>query len=1642
MPTPLEARAIGLGRCAKSTQHTSAADVPFIKAALNCGSKLHPAVVDEDPAHLCKHAATCLSMLSEANKADLPGLEGILQVGILLEERGEKRLAWEVLFGLVKHFSVNSDAAPDVYAHAVARASALSKVGAHVDLESIPVLCFNIRKCFLQALKKRTVCKKSPSARKLFDWLVHVTARLPPEGAHAVTCWCEVRQALQEGGQQVSHIFFDGISAEEQTQLLRLIGHHAKLVRPEAAEFAADVLQILVPQDLRHLQLLKPNEAAVWLKTLTATVDVLINLPTSQPKSLQVLDWTDDYLTTLSTAYPGDEATDSMQRIYLALFRSRLRAMEAFRKANSQIDLSRADIFEAWKKHIVWQFGHLAHQSRGKFSDGEELPSSLQPLFGLCGLLERTEQARAPCDCAPQTLELIRLQLPPGPLSALVALRQLQMHCSMLSGQVAEVAEVAGSASVASFGRLVMFLIADPDFRAAVDSVECFASSGSLLALRALHVQLERYISLLKTTRSWSPTDVGTLRILQAQASAQSLQMDPPDQICLQDTAHYACLALDEWQNYLGLDGTIDRRPMELVRALQPGRAIGHSSVLLRQLFDAAGLLEMLDLHGLSARSWALSLACAVCSYGSKALWWHNRKPCTLPRSACEVCVALLYRLAAACGRAATDHSVHFEANVALEWWEFAEVARAALGEAQSMPVLAQQISALSAMPERTVCSIWQSGGDSGSLGSLPKQMTKCDTTLRGQQDSLMFAEAFWAVAKWSAHWQDIRPGQCAGGSTISAQSAALRSLKLVFHCPKALPLQKPVAEDLLVRWPAVRSGLLQLRILYQVSLLYRHIGESDLAAACAECGLKLMSKKLCGDNRWKLRFLCMQARCSTSRLLNNPKESTVLGKIEELWNDRIKGHPAVALLPKKESMPITVDEEESATMPSELLALWVDASLSCASRRASLLRWLLKVSGTAPESGTLVFLTQLQMENSDGAESMQHVFREVGRYPPNSPKPRPLFQALAVISKAALNNSKKDNGAETTEFLKGSLCAAVLELERCCTALASPALLTDEVRELRSFDTLLLSVFALRGAVFTGDSAAASQSAHLLLDAANVPQRDLMDAPEEQTVSRSRSPRRGHGLVAFARARWQLCKQVVPFCSGASLIFLAELRAKQRRLEKLSDQCALGCLLDHSQLQSSHSVPIEDLCSGNWMSQLTPDMSLAWLQVDWRSQSLQITRSLDAGCGLPAHSKVLSQRVEVPSQLLHSLREDLQSLHELNSKKIRELWQREDKRSEAVRLEFWQSRKSFDGQLGRVAERIQKEVLRSERYLLAPWPQSEATRQRLLDALRAWLNEAEQLAKAANRNLRQQEPDPQHFFLLALLFIDCEHLEVSQLVSILGDLVDGSKSILRRLAYSMRRCRSELQALFKEPPEAPLLLYVDASMAQLPLEACPSLRHRNVVRGLAPNITLAALSSSEPTSTTGFFVIDPAEDCAAMVDVRQLLTSWTDGQAWHGHTGRLPEPARVLEELCKKDIFVYLGHGEKARHLLRQEMLQVAGSSEKNSPACQAGLRSILMLLGCSSVKIQNASTFSQDESFGLVSSALLGGAPLVLGAQWDVLGGDLDKLASRLLQRWLKEGKPTRCGGLLAALKTLRPNCLLPNLTGAALVCYGIPV
>jgi len=1610
--------------------------------ALICHAKkrrFHDGEFDKDACEgFVERANVCLSILT-AGQLAADEEAASFELGLALEKHGEWRLAWDIFFGLVEHFGTNIVNVSDTHAHAAVRcASLVCRVQGRVPSSKIPRLCSHLRVCFIGALGQRKLCQKLPSPRKLLEWMVHVTVPLN-SGSCAKECWQEVQQAVEQGGDQAIRVLMDQRSAEEQTQLLRLLGHHARNVQPEAADAVAVVLQrLLAPLAQGNEQTLqeafsKPNDAAVWLKTIATTLEALtVHLPYSSQQMSLHMDWADKFVTNLGRAVAGIPKTSGLlQPLHSLILRGRLRALEAFRKSNPHLDISRPEIFHAWKKPLLQQFGSLV--TGGEILDGcEEVPAKLQPFFQLCGL---TSALTLPWQRL-QALESLRLQLPPGPISAILALCQLQLHYTAFTGNVTlENYDIGkGVSHCASFGRLVISLVTDPDFRRALDAE---GSLGSSLALQSIRVQLQRCTPSM-------PSELGRLRLLQAQASALQARID--DAADPEDCQQLITLALDDWAKSLGLE-TDQRTPCSLIKALEAsGIDRGYDHLLQRDLSDAAYLSEMLDLHALSMRLLALCLAATLRQHGRKALLWLQDAKQSLPKSACEVYVVLLYRLAAASGRLDGEHGQDSQVSVSKAWWQLAEARKATLEHVPPL-VLTQRMSALCAMPEGSVLTLWQSGGCSWEAFSLEQ----------GQpEDGLMFAEAFWSCSQWSAHWQDLRCGQCPGGSAISSQTAALRSMKLLFHGPKVYPqqsLQQVPTEahaPELLRWPVWRSGLLQLRVIHQVSLSYDRLGEADLAVACADSGLELMERKLCGDLRWKLRFLCIRTRCRCASLchFDFTKEEKALRQIEDLWNRRIRGRPHVELMSKEDEAELSDFSSSTPSIPLELLTLWVKTCPK--GEEDKLLRFLSQVSEARLPSERLVLLIQLQMENPNTDQwnrTAQQILDGVCSHPPNAPFPRPLCQALALLAQALFSQLSATSSVKH----EWSLRKVASDLEQCCDALSLPA--ERLVTASKPWDTQAMPdlgcffqvcAAALRGALFMGESALARQCSHMLLrmvDAAKASTDSKV--PEERTSSRSRSrsPSRESGEVIFARAQWRLCKQVVPCSSGASLLFITELRAMQRRLEKMGHCRALECFANPD-LSSMHGVvAVEDICSGNWMSQLSADISMAWLQVDWTSHSLQITRSVD-GTRFAAHSKVLSERVSLRSEVLQSLQDELQSLHRSNTDKIKELWQRKDKTSEAARLEFWRSRKGFDEELGKLLEKIQKEVLSVGRFLLAPWPRSEVAQQRVLNAVRQWLNNEAKLL-AEHLRLGNDCEQNQHLFLLALLMIEAEHMEVGDVLFALKQLWDGgSRCTLRRLAYSIRRYSSDLKQ--GETSELPLLLYLDGFMAQLPIEACPCLRQRNIVRGLAPSITLAALASRSTWSEkTGFFVIDPAEDCAAMGDVRQLLTTWSSqGQAWHGHTGQLPEPSRVLEELCRKDVFVYLGHGERARQLLRHEKLQIAGVTEDDRRV--AGLRSILMLLGCSSVKIQRCSAQGDGpESFGLASSALLGGAPLVLGAQWDVLGGDLDKFASRLLQRWLKEGKTCPpSGGLLAALKELRPKCLLPNLTGAALVCYGIPV
>ena len=73
-----------------------------------------------------------------------------------------------------------------------------------------------------------------------------------------------------------------------------------------------------------------------------------------------------------------------------------------------------------------------------------------------------------------------------------------------------------GVSHCASFGRLVISLVTDPDFRRALDAE---GSLGSSLALQSIRVQLQRCTPSM-------PSELGRLRLLQAQASALQARID------------------------------------------------------------------------------------------------------------------------------------------------------------------------------------------------------------------------------------------------------------------------------------------------------------------------------------------------------------------------------------------------------------------------------------------------------------------------------------------------------------------------------------------------------------------------------------------------------------------------------------------------------------------------------------------------------------------------------------------------------------------------------------------------------------------------------------------------------------------------------------------------------------------------------------------------------------------------------------------------------------------------------------------------------------------------------------------------------------------------------------------------------------
>ena len=133
-------------------------------------------------------------------------------------------------------------------------------------------------------------------------------------------------------------------------------------------------------------------------------------------------------------------------------------------------------------------------------------------------------------------------------------------------------------------------------------------------------------------------------------------------------------------------------------------------------------------------------------------------------------------------------------------------------------------------------------------------------------------------------------------------------------------------------------------------------------------------------------------------------------------------------------------------------------------------------------------------------------------------------------------------------------------------------------------------------------------------------------------------------------------------------------------------------------------------------------------------------------------------------------------------------------------------------------------------------------------------------------------------------------------------------------------------------------------------------------------------------------------------------------------------EPPQVLKRaLGEKDLFVYCGHGD-GRALLR-------GAELRELPRCAVSL-----LMGCSSGAMRPHGDLAPS---GTPLHYMHARCPALVANLWDVTDGEIDRLTDNLLDRCTATG-----GDLLTAVAQARGACRLRYLTGAATVCYGVPL
>ncbi|KAG2289488.1 hypothetical protein Bca52824_049092 [Brassica carinata] len=232
-----------------------------------------------------------------------------------------------------------------------------------------------------------------------------------------------------------------------------------------------------------------------------------------------------------------------------------------------------------------------------------------------------------------------------------------------------------------------------------------------------------------------------------------------------------------------------------------------------------------------------------------------------------------------------------------------------------------------------------------------------------------------------------------------------------------------------------------------------------------------------------------------------------------------------------------------------------------------------------------------------------------------------------------------------------------------------------------------------------------------------------------------------------------------------------------------------------------------------------------------------------------------------------------------------------------------------------------------------------------------------------------------------------------------------------------------------------PIILVLDHEIQMLPWENIPTLRRQEVYRMPSVGSISAVLKKScYREDPSPFLVIDPRDscylldpkyNCKTLQTVLEGLSEIKEIKVEAGLEPPAPSAQELNDALGNRDLFLYHGHGSGDQYIPMRKV--------ENMNKCSAAF-----LMGCCSGLPYRGGRYVPKS---VPISFLLAGSPVIVATLWDV-PEDISQFVKAMLESFWRERsddvKPERIGSLMA---DARYACAQQFLTGAAIVCYGVP-